>query len=306
MPNPICRALGIRYPILLGGLLNIGKAPLVAAVSAAGGLGILGAGAWDGNELRDQIHQVRERTDRPFGVNVVVRSAYSEEHVRIVIDERLPVVTTSAGDPMRYTATLKDNGVYVMHVVPTVAYALRAERAGVDAIVAEGSESGGFTSLEEISTFVLVPQVVDAVRCPVLAAGGIGDGRGLAAALMLGAVGVQVGTRFLGSVECGIPAAYKESLLTAQDTDTILTRSPRAAHRDLKKDLVARVLAHEREERSEEGLPKSGKALPVWSAGQVAGLVREILPAKELIERMVREAREGISAFSGMPEWLSG
>lgn len=315
--NPICQSLGIRYPILLGGLLNIGRARLVAAVSEAGGLGILGAGRWNDKQLMNQISQVRGLTDRPFGVNIVIRSPYVAEQVKVVIEKGIRVVTTSAGDVMRYTPRLKENGVYVIHVVPTVEHALKAQKAGVDAIVAEGSESGGFTSLEELSTFVLVPQVVDAVACPVLAAGGIGDGRGVAAALALGALGVQLGTRFLSTEECIIPEAYKLSIIMANDSDTSLVRSKRAAHRELKKDLIARAMAQtegdtakkaaelqgEQERLSWEG---TGKPLPVWSAGQVAGLIHEVLPVNCLIDRIVREAGSVVSLISRRAEWLVG
>ncbi|MBW1785047.1 MAG: nitronate monooxygenase [Deltaproteobacteria bacterium] len=317
MLNPLCQTLGIRYPILLGGLLNIGKAPLVSAVSDAGGLGILGAGRWAKDELRDQIRQGKSLTNRPFGVNIVVRSPHSISQVDVVIEEKIRVVTTSAGDPKRYTARLKENGIYVMQVVPTVEFALRAQDAGVDAIIAEGSESGGFTSLEEVSSLVLIPQVVDAVSCPVLAAGGIGDGRALAAALTLGAVGVQLGTRFLATNECEIPDAYKKALIAAKDTDTVLARSGRAAHRDLKKTLIESVLAHS-EPNSKSGYPRSDqengltwenhlqmeKAIPTWSAGQVAGLIGEIIPVKDLIELIIHDAWGTLSRLSKGREWL--
>lgn len=302
MNNPICKALEIRYPILLGGMAGVGTAPLAAAVSEAGGLGILGAATWKSDAFKDQIRRVRELTDRPFGANIPVSSPLAPEQIEVVIEERLPVVTTSAGGAARYTARLKDKGIYVMHVVPTVGYAVQAWRAGVDAIIAEGSESGGFTSIEEISTFVLVPQVVDAVSCPVLAAGGIGDGRGLAAALSLGAVGVQVGTRFLAVVEAEIPDDYKQALIMALDTDTILHRSKNAALRLMKNDLRRRVSEYMAKGASQDVLDTPGeggdwkahlsaqpKGMP-WAAGQVAGLIRDIRPAKDIIEDMVRQA----------------
>jgi len=283
----------------------VGTAPLAAAVSEAGGLGILGAATWTASQLRNQIKGVRSLTDRPFGANIPVSSPLAGELVEVVIEEKLPVVTTSAGSPSRYTARLKENGVYVLHVVPTVGFALQAEAAGVDAVIAEGSESGGFTSLEEVSTFVLVPQVVDAVRCPVLAAGGIGDGRGLAAALALGAVGVQVGTRFLATEEAEIPEDYKRALLMAKDTDTSLHRLERAAVRLMKDDLRKRV--------SEVMEPSSTGNLTIrvdthtpmpWAAGQVAGLISEIMPIKEVIEGMVRRAGDIFRSQIERSEWL--
>ena len=299
MSNPICRALDIQYPILLGGMARVGTAPLAAAVSEAGGLGILGAATWKPDEFREQIRLVRQVTDRPFGANIVVSSPQSEKQIEVVIEEKLPMVTTSAGGAGRYTALLKDHGVYVMHVVPTVDFARQARAAGVNAIIAEGSESGGFTSLEEVSTLALVPQVVDAVDVPVLAAGGIGDGRGLAAAFALGAVGVQVGTRFLATVEAAIPDDYKRGLVMAADTDTALHRSKRAALRLMKDDLRSRVAEAMKAgppEKSEslgewgDHLKQEPKTMP-WAGGQVAGLIREVVSVREVIESMVRDAQ---------------
>ncbi|MBU2548847.1 MAG: nitronate monooxygenase [Proteobacteria bacterium] len=319
MTNPICQALGIQYPILLGGLLKVGTAPLAAAVSQAGGFGILGAGAWKQDELKAQIDRVRELTDKPFGVNIVVRSPLAEEQVELVIREGLKAVTTSAGNPNAFTRRLKDAGIYVIHVLPTVEFARIAEKAGVDAIVAEGCESGGFTSLEEMTTFALVPQVADAVRIPVLAAGGIGDGRGLAASLALGAVGVQVGTVFLGTDEAEVSLAYKKALLMARDTDTHLIRFSKAAQRQIKDELrerVSEVLESETDRQElevdkdhtldwEEHL-KMKKVPRVMSAGQVAGLVKEIVPVRVLIERMVREALDIFGPGSPRAELISG
>jgi len=304
MTNPICQALDIKYPILLGGLLKIGTAPLVAAVSEAGGFGILGAGAWKKDELKTQIDQTRELTEKPFGVNIVVRSPHAVDQVNLVIEEGLKAVTTSAGNPHTFTARLKEAGVYVMHVLPTVQFAKIAEQAGVDAVIAEGVESGGFTSRYEVTTFALVPQVVDAVNLPVLAAGGIGDGRGFAAALALGAMGVQLGTVFMGTQEANITHAYKQALLMARDTDTHLVRMGRAAQRQMTDELRQRVsdtLASKADRRDLEiddtirldwdEHVKLKKVPRIMSAGQVAGLVRDIVPAKELIEQMVQGAK---------------
>ena len=177
MSNPICKALGIRYPIILGGLSRIGRAPLVAAVTNAGGVGLLGAGSWTAEEFREQIRETRKLTDGPFGANIPGHATEADALVETAITEKLPLVSTSAGNPRRFAATLKEGGLYVIHVVSTAAQAVTAEKAGVDAIVAEGSESGGKTSLEQISTLILVHQVAEAVRCPVIAAGGIADGR---------------------------------------------------------------------------------------------------------------------------------
>lgn len=302
--NPICQFLGIRYPILLGGMAMVGTAPLAAAVSEAGGLGILGTATWTADEFRVQINRARALTDRPFGANVPISSPLAGELVEVVIEEKLPVVTTSAGSPARYTARLKERGIYVLHVVPTVGFAVLAQEAGVNAVIAEGSESGGFTSLEEVSTFVLVPQVVDAVRCPVLAAGGVGDGRGLAAALALGAVGVQVGTRFLATREAEIPEDYKRALVMAKDTDTYLHRLKNAAVRLMKDDLRKRV-SNVMAPPPPGDLAISREALtPMpWAAGQIAGLITEILPARAVVESMVQGAAAIFRSQVERPQW---
>jgi len=307
MRNILCQSLNIRYPILLGGMLQVGRPRLTAAVSEAGGLGILGAGAWTGGELRQQIAQVRNLTGKPFGVNIPVSSVRSAELVEVVCKQKVSAVTTSAGDPRRYTKELQRGGIYVSHVVPTVEHARKAQEAGVDAIIAEGYESGGFVNLEEVTTFILVPQVVEAVQLPVIAAGGIGNGGGLAAAMALGAVGVQVGTRFLASEESEVTPAYKKALLLARDTDTIVVRGKRMAHRDMKDELLMRVTPNIDKATSEECIAihewdgvnenemqtylSKRKIWPTCSAGQVAGLIHEILPAKEIMVRMVREAQ---------------
>jgi len=296
--------MGIKYPILLGGMLFVGKARLVAAVSNAGGLGILGAGAMGAEELREQIRQVKSLTDRPFGLNIPVRSPRAEALVQVVFEEAVKIVSTSAGDPFQFTKPLKQKGVVVIHVVPTVAHARRAQDAGVDAVVAEGSESGGYINLEEVTTMALVPQVVDAVKLPVIAAGGIADARGLVAALALGAIGVQMGTRFLATRECEIPDEYKKALLLARDTDTVVVRGKTTAHRDLKKELIDKVQESEGKplisveemvtQFEREGVrefPKDGIRWAGRSAGQSAGLIYEILPVEKVISRMMAEAQ---------------
>jgi enoyl-[acyl-carrier protein] reductase II len=296
MSNAICEALGIRYPIVLGGLAGIGTAPIASAVSNAGGLGLLGSSPWNGRELEEQIRRTRDLTDQVFGVNITIPSQHAEELVETVIEQGIRVVSTSAGNPRLFTSRLKENGVFVMQVVPTVAHAVGAARAGVDAIVAEGAESGGRVSAELISTLILVPQVVDAVDCPVLAAGGIGDGRGLAAAMALGAVGVQMGTAFLASEECGLSPAFKELLVMARETDTKLTIEGRGGSRSLKEALVeeARSALEDRyPDLDADG--NSGRPLTGIGTGQVAGLIRAIRPVGEIVREMVIEARAALS-----------
>jgi enoyl-[acyl-carrier protein] reductase II len=296
-------------------MLFVGRARLVAAVSDAGGLGILGAGAMGADELKEEIRQVRSLTDRPFGLNIPVRSPRAEALVQVVFEEAVKIVSTSAGDPFQFTEPLKQKGVIVIHVVPTVAHARRAQDAGVDVIVAEGSESGGYINLEEVTTMALVPQVVDAVKLPVVAAGGIADARGLVAALALGAVGVQMGTRFLATRECEIPDDYKKALLLARDTDTVVVRGKITAHRDLKKELIAKAQESEGEPlvsveemvtQFERGgireFPKDGIRWAGRSAGQSAGLIHEILPVEKLIGRMMAEVS---ALMASLPQKIS-
>jgi enoyl-[acyl-carrier protein] reductase II len=289
MSNAICEALGIPYPIILGGLSRIGRAPLTAAVSNAGGLGLLGAGSWTAEEFREQIRETRKLTDRIFGANIPGHAEEADELVEVAIAERLKVISTSAGNPRRFAARLKEGGLYVIHVVSTVAQAMTAERAGVDAIVAEGSESGGMTSMEQVSTLVLVPQVADAVRCPVIAAGGIADARGLAAAFALGAVGVQIGTLLMATKECEVSSAFKEMMLRARETDTYLEPRGRAASRMFKQDFSKTAL-QDLKETDSPTLPDLD--LVQTGVGQVTGMIREVRSVAEVIGSMVGQARE--------------
>ena len=217
----ICDLLGIEYPIFQGGMAWVSDASLAGAVSNAGGLGIIAGMNSNGEQLREQIRKIREITNKPYGVNVMLMSPYADEVAQVVVEEKVPVVVTGAGLPSKYIKTWVENGLKVVPVVPSVAIARMCERMGACAVVAEGGESGGHVG--DLTTMALTPQVVDAVKIPVLAAGGIGDGRGVAAALMLGAKGVQVGTRFLVATECTIHENYKQRVLKAKDIDTIVT-----------------------------------------------------------------------------------
>ena len=221
LKTPLCDLLGIEKPVFQGGMAWIADASLASAVSEAGGLGIIAAMNADANWLRDQIHELRARTDKPFGVNVMLMSPFADEVAQVVIDERVPVVVTGAGNPAKYMKAWNEAGIKVIPVVASVALARLVARRGATAVVAEGTESGGH--IGETSTMALVPQVVDAVDIPVVAAGGIADGRGVAAAFMLGAAGVQVGTRFLVADECTVSEQYKELVLKAGDTSTRAT-----------------------------------------------------------------------------------
>jgi len=301
--TPLCDLLGIKHPIIKGGMAWVATAELVSAVSEAGGLGILGAGNAPPDYVRDQIRKVRERTDKPFGVNVPMFSPYVSEVVKVCIEEKVPVMTTGGGNPAPFIGPLKEAGIIVIPVVASVALAKRLERLGVDALVAEGMESGGH--IGDVATMPLVPQVVDAVKIPVIAAGGIADGRGLAAALALGAVGVQMGTRFICTEECIAHPVYKEQIVKAHDRATMVTGySLGHPVRALKNPMVHRFQELEKKGASEEEIIAFGtgalrKAVlegdwenGSFMAGQSCGLIHDIVPVKVLIERIVAEAEE--------------
>ncbi len=299
--NPICHLLGIRYPIFLGGMAHVSRAPLVAAVSAAGGLGIIGSGGMPPDVLIEQIRDVRSRTDRPFGVNLMLLDPNIEAQLEVVLRERVTMVTTGAGNPAPYIPQLKEAGIKVFPVVPAVSLARRMERAGADGVIAEGTESGGHVG--EVTTIVLVPQVVDAVNIPVIAAGGIADGRGLAAALVLGARGVQMGTRFLASVEAPAHENFKTAILKANERSTLVTgRSINAPVRTLANKMSKQFALFEKEGRPREEfevLAVGGLRRAVYDgdtetgslmAGQISGMIDKIEPVKEIIDEMVATA----------------
>ncbi len=221
MKTKITELFGIKYPIFQGGMAWISESTLAAAVSNAGGIGLIAGGSAPGEYIREQIRRAKSLTDKPFGVNIMLMSPYADELAKVVVEEGVAVVTTGAGNCGKYMESWKNAGIKVVPVVPSVALAKRMERAGADAVIAEGTESGGH--IGENTTMCLVPQVVDAVNIPVLAAGGIADGRGIAASLMLGAEGVQVGTRFLACDECCIHQTYKDLVIGAKDTDSVVT-----------------------------------------------------------------------------------
>jgi len=312
MRNRICEMLGIRYPIFLGGMAHVAREPLVSAVSNAGGLGIIGAGSMSPEELDRQIAEVRRRTKKPFGVNLMLMDPKVPELVEVVLSAQVPMVTTGAGNPAKYMDSLKGAGVKVFPVVPAVALAQRMEKLGADGVIAEGTESGGHVGTE--TTMALVPQVVDAVKVPVVAAGGIADGRGMAAALALGAEGVQLGTRFLASVEAPVHEKYKQAVLKASDRATIVTgRTLGRPVRCLLNKLTRTLAKYEAEGRPPEefeSLAVGGLRRAVYEgdleggslmAGQVAGLIHEIKPVAEIIEEMVREAAEILSRGVDFP-----
>lgn len=294
----ITELLNIEYPIIQGGMAWVAEYHLAAAVSNAGGLGIIGAANAPADWVRQQIREVRKLTDKPFGVNIMLLSPYANEIAKVVVEEGVLVVTTGAGSPEKYMDIWKNAGIKVMPVVASVALAKRMERCGADAVIAEGCESGGH--IGETTTMVLVPQVVDAVNIPVIAAGGIADGRGIAAAFMLGASGVQMGTHFVATTEAVVADGYKMAIVKAKDIDTKVTgRSTGHPVRCLKNNQTKEYLRLEANGASFEelenltlgGLRKAVVEGDVVNgslmAGQSAGMVKEILSCKELIDKLV-------------------
>ncbi|MBS5635698.1 MAG: enoyl-[acyl-carrier-protein] reductase FabK [Lachnospiraceae bacterium] len=300
MQTEVTRLLGIEVPVIQGGMAWVAEYHLAAAVSNAGGLGLIGAASAPAEWVRDQIRKAKELTDRPFGVNIMLMSPYAEEVAQVVVEEGVKVVTTGAGNPEKYMEMWKKAGVKVIPVVASATLAKRMERCGADAVVAEGCEAGGH--IGENTTMCLVPQIVDAVKIPVIAAGGIADGRGMAAAFMLGAKGVQMGTHFIVTDECQVHNAYKERILKAKDIDSRVTgRSTGHPVRALRNDMTKKYLELEKQGASFEELEqltlgglrkavldgdvKDGSVM----AGQIAGLVKERMSCKELIHRLVTE-----------------
>ena len=303
LKTPLCDLLGIEKPVFQGGMAWIADASLAAAVSEAGGLGIIAAMNANADWLRDQIHELRRRTDKPFGVNVMLMSPFADEVAQVVIDEKVPVVVTGAGNPRKYMPAWIEAGIKVVPVVASVALAKLVARAGASAVVAEGTESGGH--IGELTTMVLVPQVVDAVDIPVLAAGGIADGRGVAAAFMLGAQGVQVGTRFLVADECTVAEPYKELVLKAKDISTRATgRSTGHPVRALKTRFTNEYAKLEAEGADPEKLAEFGTGALRRAAkdgdvergsflcGQVAGMVRERQSAADIVDDLVSDGEK--------------
>ena len=299
----VCEILGTEYPIIQGAMARIAECNLAAAVSNGGGLGIIAAGGQSAEWLREEIKKTREMTDKPFGVNIMLLADNVEELIQVVCEEKVPVVTTGAGNPGKYIARMKEHGIKVIPVVANVALAMRVARAGADAVVAEGTEAGGH--IGETTTMALVPQMADAVDIPVIAAGGIADGRGVAAAYMLGARGVQVGTRFLVANECIVAQGYKDAIIKAKDSSTVATgRSTGHPVRIIKNKLAKKILTLESQNAPEEeinqlctvtlaaavrdGDADNGNIM----SGQIAGLVKKEQSAAEIIEEMFKEAEK--------------
>ncbi len=298
--NKICDMLNIQYPIFQGAMAWIADHAIAAAVSEAGGLGIIAAGNAPADWLRAEIRALKEITSKPFGVNIMLLSPHAEDVAKVVVEEGVTIVTTGAGDPGKYMNMWKEAGIKVIPVVPSVALARRMEKQGADAVVVEGCEAGGH--IGELTTMVLTPQVVDAVNIPVIAAGGIADHRGFAAAMMLGADAVQIGTRFLVAKECTVHENYKQRVLKASDIDTVVTgRSTGHPVRALRNKLSREFTKREKEGASVEeleALGAGGLRLAVVEgdvingtvmSGQIAGMIKQEQTAKEMIEEIMTE-----------------
>lgn len=303
MITEVTKLLGIQYPVIQGGMAWVAEHRLAAAVSEASGLGLIGASAAPAEWVRNEIREAKKLTDKPFGVNIMLMSPYADEVAKVVAEEGVKVVTTGAGNPEKYMELWKNAGIRVIPVVASVALARRMERAGADAVVAEGCESGGH--IGETTTMALVPQVADAVKIPVIAAGGIADGRGMAAAFMLGAEAVQMGTRFVASKEAVVHENYKQLVIKAKDIDTRVTgRTTGHPVRAIRNEMTRHYLELEKEGAPFEELEKltlgglrravvdgDVKTGSVMS-GQIAGMVKDEKSCKEIIEQMMNEMEE--------------
>ncbi len=310
--TPICEMLDLRYPVFQGGMAWIADGKLAAAVSEGGGLGIIAAGNAPADYVREQIRIARSLTERPFGVNIMLMSPFADEVAALVAEEKVAVVTTGAGDPGKYMSTWLEADIKVIPVVASVALAKKLTRLGVSAMIAEGGESGGHVG--DLTTMALVPQICDATDLPVLAAGGIADGRGVAAAMMLGACGVQMGTRFLVAEECSVHPVYKEKILKANDISTIVT-GKRLGHpvRSLKTPFAREYFKAEYSAMPDDELEALGagklrlavqegdKQQGCFLAGQIAAMVKKEQPAAEIIKEVIEEAE---IVLKGADKWL--
>lgn len=299
----ICDLLNIKYPIIQGGMAWVATAELAAAVSNAGGLGIIGCGNAPVDIIEEEIKKVKKMTSEPYGVNVMLLSPYVDEIMELLYREKVPVITTGAGNPGKYIGRFKEIGTKILPVVPSVALAKRMEKVGADALIVEGTEAGGH--IGELTTMTLVPQVVDAVNIPVIAAGGIADGRGFVAALALGAKGVQIGTRFVCTKECIAHENYKRMIVKAGDRDAVVTgRVTGHPVRSIKNKLTKKFIRLEKEGADKETIEKLGIGTlrnavingdvenGSVMAGQISGLIKDIKTCKEVIEDIIAEANK--------------
>ncbi len=305
MQNRITELFGIQYPLIQAGMIWCSGWELASAVSNAGGLGIIGSGSMYPDILREQIQKCKTATTNPFGVNVPLLYPDVEKHIEIIIEEKVPIVFTSAGNPAIWTQKLKDNGITVVHVISNLKFALKAEACGVDALVAEGFEAGGHNGREETTTMVLIPQIVDAVRVPVIAAGGVGSGRSMYAAMALGAEAVQVGSRFVASNESSAHANFKQAVVDAKDGSTQLSLKKLTPVRLLKNKFWENVVTAEMRGASAEELAEIlGRARAKkgmfegdmdegeLEIGQISGLINKVMPAKDIVAEIIEEFKK--------------
>jgi len=311
--NKITQLFNIKYPIIQGGMIWNSGYKLASAVSNAGGLGLIGAGSMYPEVLREHIHKCKKATDKPFGVNVPMLYPNIEEIITIIVDEGVKIVFTSAGNPKTWTSFLKEKGIIVVHVVSSSVFALKAQEAGVDAVVAEGFEAGGHNGREETTTFTLIPMVKEKIKIPLIAAGGIANGRGMLAAMVLGADGVQVGSRFAASVESSAHENFKNKILETNEGETQVTLKELAPVRLIKnkfyqdvqdlyakcptKDELATLLGRA---RAKHGMFEGDVDEGELEIGQIAGLIHKIVPAAEIIEEMIADynlARKEVVKF---------
>lgn len=303
LKTELCTLLDIEKPIIQGGMAWVATGELAAAVSAAGGLGVIGAGNAPADVIEKEIDKVKELTDKPFGINIMLLSPFAEDIVKLALKKKVPVITTGAGNPGKYVEKFQENGSKVIPVVPSVALAKRMERLNVNAVIVEGTEAGGH--IGELTTMTLVPQVVDAVNIPVIAAGGIADGRGLAAALSLGAVGAQIGTRFVCSRECIASEQYKKAILKARDRDAVVTgRSTGHPVRNLKNSLTRELDALEKKGVDPKKIEEigSGKLRDAVidgdtdngsvMAGQIAGMIKNIKSVDAILDEIIDDCED--------------
>lgn len=306
----ITELLNIEYPIIQAGMVWVSGWKLASAVSNCGGLGLIGSGSMKPDLLREHIQKCKSATNKPFGVNIPLLRKDANELVNVCLDEGIKIFFTSAGNPKTFTPMLKEKGCTVIHVVANLKYALKAQESGCDAVVGEGVEAGGHNGADQITTFVLIPQLVDALKIPVIAAGGIADGRGIFAALALGAEGVQIGTRFAATMESSAHEHYKRKIIEAKDNDTVLAFRKIGLVRILKNDFAFRALKAEDEcwdeiklkdllgsKRERAGIFEGDEVEGEMEAGQVAGLIKDIPTVKELMERLYKETTNALNSF---------
>ncbi len=312
MKNPITSLFGIHYPIVQAGMIWCSGWELASAVSNAGGLGLLGSGSMYPDVLREQIRRTKAATNKPFGVNLPLLYPQIADHINIILEEGVKIVFSSAGNPKTYTPIFKERGITVVHVVSSSRFAVKSQEAGCDAVVAEGFEAGGHNGREETTTLCLVPAVVDAVQIPVIAAGGIHDGRSMAAAIALGASGVQVGSRFVASLEASAHESFKRTVINTPEGETRLTLKELTPVRLIKNDFYNRVeeayaKGATNEElatllgrgRAKKGMFEGDLVEGELEIGQASAMIKEVLPAAQIVENMMFGYRSTIEKLTG-------